>query len=65
MQGIQEFHRKHIFVPADKATSNIVVVSRFHYINILEQGLNGTNAYEEASFDEKTVVISHLNELPF
>ena len=31
-QGIQEFHRKHVLVPVDKAANNIVVVSRLHYI---------------------------------
>ena len=30
----------------------------------LKQELNDTKAYEETSTDEKTVVISHLNELP-
>ena len=27
--------------------------------------LNGTKAYEETSTDEKTVIKSHLNELPY
>ena len=27
-QGIQEFHRKHVLVPADKAANNVVVVCR-------------------------------------
>ena len=40
-QGIQEFHRKYVLVPADKATNNIVVVCRLHYINTLKQELNG------------------------
>ena len=31
-QGIQEFSRKYVFVPADKAANNIVVW-RLHYIN--------------------------------
>ena len=31
----------------------------------LKQELNGTKAYEEASTDEKTVVDSHCNELPY
>ena len=31
-QGIQEFHRKYVLVPADKATNNIVVVCCLHYI---------------------------------
>ena len=54
-------------VPADKAANNIVVVCRLHYINTLQQELiiNGTKAYKETSTDEKTVVNSHSNELPY
>ena len=44
-QGIQEFHKKYVLVPADKATNNVVVVCRLHYINPLKQELNGTKAY--------------------
>ena len=32
-KGIQEFHRKYVLIPADKAANNIVVVCRLHYIN--------------------------------
>ena len=55
-QGIQEFHRKYVLVPADKAANNIAVVCRLHYINTLKKELNGTKAYEETSIDEKSVV---------
>ena len=41
-QGIQEFHRKYVLVPADKA-ANKVVVCRLHYINPLKQKLNGSH----------------------
>ena len=51
-QGIQEFHRKYVWVPADKAANNFVVVCRLHYINTLKQELNGTKAYEETSIDK-------------
>ena len=34
-------------------------------MNTLKQELNGTKAYEETSIDEKSVVNSHSNELPF
>ena len=34
-QGIQEFHRKYVLVPADKAANNVVVVCRLHYIKTL------------------------------
>ena len=50
--GIQEFHRKYVLVPADKAAYNIVVVCRLHYINTLKQELSGAKAYEETSTDE-------------
>ena len=35
-----------------------------NYINTLKQELNGTNAYEETSIDEKSVVYSHSSEIP-
>ena len=64
-QGIQEFHRKYVLVTANKAANNIVVVCWLHYIYTLKQKLYGTKAYEENSTDEKTVVISHSNDLPY
>ena len=64
-QGIQEFYRKYVLVPAENATNNVVVVCRLHYINTLKQELNSTKAYKETSTDEKTVVISHSNYLPY
>ena len=63
-QGIQEFHRKYVFVPADKAANNVVVVCRLHLIKTLKHKLNGTKAYEETSIDEKSVVYSQSNEIP-
>ena len=44
-QGIQEFHRKYVLVPADKAANNVVVVCRHHYVNTFKQELDGTRAY--------------------
>ena len=59
MEGIQEFYRKYVLVPADKAANNVVVVCRLRYINTLKQELNGTKAYEETPIDKKSVVYSH------
>ena len=64
-QGIEEFYRKYVWAPADKAANNAVVVCRLHYINTLKQELNGTQAYEETSTDEKSVVNSHSTEWPY
>ena len=63
-QGIQEFHRKYVLVPADKAANNVVVVCRLHYVNTLKQELDGTRAYLETDTDEMSVVYAHLNDLP-
>ena len=63
-QGIQEFNRKYVLVPADKAANNVVVVCRLHYINTLKQEPDGTRAYQETDSDEMSVVNAHLNELP-
>ena len=51
-QGIQDFHRKYVLVPANKAANNVVVVWRLHYINTLKQELSGTKAYKETSEEE-------------
>ena len=63
-QGIQEFHRKYVLVPADKAAKNVVVVCRLHYVKTLKQELDGTRAYLETDTDEVFVVNAHLNDLP-
>ena len=62
-QGIQDFHRKYVLVPADKAANNAVIVWRLHYINTLKQELSGTKAYKETSEEEKSVVNGHCNHL--
>ena len=63
-QGIQEFHRKYVLVPADKATNNVVVVCWLQYVNTLKQELDGTRSYLETDTDEMSVVNAHLNDLP-
>ena len=63
-QGIREFHRKYVLVPADKAANNVVVVCRLHYVYTLKQELDGTRAYLETDTDEMSVVNAHLNDLP-
>ena len=63
-EGIQEFHRKYVLVPAEKAANNIVVVCWLHFIKTLKQEHCDTKAYEETFTDEKSVVYSHSNEIP-
>ena len=58
-QGIEEFHRKYVLVPADKAANNVVAVWRLHYINTLIQEHGSSKIYERTSTDEKSTVDNH------
>ena len=58
--SIEEFHRKYVLVPADKAANNVVDVWRLHYIDTLKQELSGTKAYEQTSEKEKSVINNHI-----
>ena len=63
-QGIQEFLKKYVLVPADKAANNVVVVCKLHYVNTLKQELHSASAYLETDTDEMSVVNAHINDLP-
>ena len=58
-QGIQEFHRKYVLAPADKAANNVVVVWQLYYINTLIQELGSTKTYKRISADERSIVNTH------
>ena len=57
-KGIQEFHRKYVLAPADKAANNVVVVWRLYYINTLKKELGSTKPYERISTDERSIVVN-------
>ena len=61
-QGIQEFHRKYVLAPADKAANNVVVWRR-HYINTLIQELGSNKTYKRISTDERSIVNAHSIEI--
>ena len=52
-------------MPFDCSSSCSLLFYYLHYINTLKQELNGTKAYEETSTDDKSVVNSHSNKLPY
>ena len=58
-QGIQEFHRKYVLAPADKAANNVVVEGRLYYMNTLIQDLGSTKTYERISTDDRSIVNTH------
>ena len=47
-----------MFLPADKAANNVVVIWRLHYIDTLKQELGGTKAYElQPLMEERSVLM--------
>ena len=50
----------YVLVPADKAATNVVVVSRLYYNNTLKRELVDTNAYKlQPSLSERVIVDGH------
>jgi hypothetical protein len=58
-RGIQDFHNRFVLTPADKASNNVIIVWRIHYINIQTEELNSTNAYTLTSSSESDIVTAH------
>ena len=57
-KGVQEFHRKFVLAPADKAANNILVVCKMYYMNILKQELSTAKTYEHNMLKGRSVVDS-------
>ena len=58
-KGIQEFHRRFVLAPADKAANNVVVVWKIYYINTLKQEPNTAKTYEHNRLDKTSIVDRH------
>ena len=50
-KGVPEFHRKFVWVPADKAADNFVVVLKMYYINTLKQEFSTANTNKHNMLD--------------
>ena len=62
-RGIQDFHNRFVLTPADKASNNVIIVWRIHYINIQTEELNSTNAYTLTSSSESDIVAAHTQHI--
>ena len=48
-----------MFVPADKAANNIIIVCRKHYIEVLEKEITGSNTFQLTQFSENEITNKH------
>jgi hypothetical protein len=60
---ILAFHSKFVLVPADKAPNNIIIVWCIHYIYVLHNQLNSTNAYSKSFACEKDIVNNYITNI--
>ena len=47
LKSLQELHSKYVLVPADKASGNVIVVCKKHYLEVVLEEVNATTTYEQ------------------
>ena len=45
---MEKLHQKYVFAPADKATNNVIIIWKRHYVEVLKGELNSTSTYVPA-----------------
>ena len=46
LKSLQELHSKYVLVPADKASGNVIIVCKKHYLEVVSEEVNATTTYE-------------------
>ena len=46
LKSLQELHSKYVLVQADKASGNVIVVCKKHYLEVVLEEVNATTTYE-------------------
>ena len=58
---LEELHSKYVFVPADKASNNVVIICKDYYKEVLRKELGQTNTtYASCQLDAAQLVNQHL-----
>ncbi|MDA3086495.1 hypothetical protein OFO27_08180, partial [Campylobacter sp. CS_ED1] len=56
-----DLHKKFIFVPADKAANNIIIICRSYYIDILRKEILSTKTYNSTDLTEEDIIKCHID----
>ena len=60
LRSLQELHSMYVLVPADKASSNIIVVCKKYYLEVVLGEVNDSTTYEHVTEDYSKLVSGHL-----
>ena len=65
LEYVKGFQEQYVLVPADKAASNIIVVCKKHYLDMIlsELTLNGSNTYIDSNLDCNTLISRHIHDM--
>ena len=64
IQSLKELHEKYVVVPTDKASNNITIICKKHYVSCLQKelGVNGSTpnaTYQETPLSEAEICDNH------
>ena len=45
---MEKLHSKYVFVPADRAANNVIIIWKRYYMDVLKELLNSTSTYVPA-----------------
>ena len=60
MKYLEEFHRRFVLVPADKASNNILVVCKKYYLDVVLKELNMNNGTRPQTYTPCNDHVEHL-----
>ena len=60
---LNQLHKEYVLVPADKAASNVIVVCRKYYLEVIMRELSTTSTYQKVDEDCMDIVMEHVNYL--
>ena len=61
LDSLNSLHEKYVLVPADKAASNVIVVCKKYYLDVVIKELNSTKTYVKVNNESVNVVSRHLD----
>lgn len=56
---LKEFGKEFVFVPADKAANNIIIVCRKYYIEVLQKEITSSQTFQLTQFSENEIANKH------
>ena len=60
---MKKLHRKYAFAPADKATKNVIIILKRHYVEVLKGELNSTSTYVPVQLTKDQRIVQHINTI--